>query len=415
MRNLGAMLLGSLPGFIVPIVVISRLPPNSSDSLLLAISIALVVTTIAGSTLEASYTARAINLIGAGLTPARSAMVAAILRSASFGAIGTAALYPALSLVYGLSSGRTDLTVTLLTSLLPIALAAPISCASAPIVGTLVANGRIPRVLISQAFKGLPAILAVLLTTEITVIALVIVAGEALRTWYLFKGVEHAAPATGRMEFPKIVTLLNQIGSVSISQLLPIYVRAALASAGLGAISSGDMAIRLYSGANQVMSSAVVLPAVAAVPKHIRESADARQYSKTVVLLMLRTARSGAIVAAVLATATVAAYFGADKLGLDDDLITGLSWAPILLTALPSLGLNILGSRILLMHGISWPFPLIALTSLTVAVGVGQISGSAVGAILGFALAQTVAGVLSLAMVMRATRAGPPEQDVESS
>ncbi|MGN6274235.1 MAG: hypothetical protein ACTHMQ_14220 [Protaetiibacter sp.] len=400
---LGFLVLGAAPGLVLPFALPVVAGTEISDALLLALSIALIVSGIFAASVEAAFAAEIAVVRRDGAAPTMRSVAVTGLRSLRTSSWVAVIVYFALAAGYSLVDH--DATVRI-ASTWPLALVPIIAIAAAPWSGFLVAFSRLNGLLFSTFFRTAPALLVLTLGAGLFSLSLALACGEAVRCGYLAWRVRvlvrtNRAATTTLAPVPSRQLWVQFSGQV-VGQGAPALARVFLVAGPPGSVTSGELANRIYQAAYQVVNSVVVLPEIPNLPAVFGDpqgGTKARMASLRRVLLPATV-----IACAVAALALVLAWA---SLAYESSWSLGAMWAIILLVGLPFAAASTWAGRSLLvlkranllpaiataslgaaaLAGISL-FPLLGAASAPVALAVGQIASGTLGVVTAFRVAR---------------------------
>jgi O-antigen/teichoic acid export membrane protein len=341
-----AAIVGSLPGFTLPFVAALVLSPSQSDVLLLAISVAVTVSVIAGSAVELTAIAEYGRVLGKNTNPAVDALRSFRRRILLFAGLLTALVVPVLGFAY---AARSDYRVEFIVLVCAVA-PTPILAAWASVLsGECIARGAPVVPIAVQSMRSLlPAVLLLVWwDAPLAAVAAMLPVGEALRGAVL-------QVAARRLRAQQVVGdaagalvphgLVAQASSSGVTQFGPAVDRLFLSSSGAGYISSYEMSDRLMYAASQFISMAFLVRRVggwARLPTMSAEDGSS---------LLRRDGRTLGAVTTVLTAAGVLGCLVALWSGLlPVDWRQGFLWGAVLMLSVPAHVFNVVGTRLLVM------------------------------------------------------------------
>jgi peptidoglycan biosynthesis protein MviN/MurJ (putative lipid II flippase) len=340
-----AAIIGSLPGFTLPFVAALVLPPDTSDLLLLAMSVAITVSVIVSSAVELTTIAEYGRVLGRDRNPAPDALRDYRRRVLLFATALTALVVPALAVAYAIGSPARAEFVVLVCAVAP----APILAAIASILsGECIARGGPTVPIAVQAMRTLlPAVLlAVWWDAPLVVVAAMLPAGEAARAVVLAVAARRLRAQQAGAEDGALTPfgLVAQALSSGVTQLGPAVDRLFLSASGAGSVSSYEIADRLMYAAAQFVNMAFLVRRVGAwarLPTMAPGDATA---------LLRRDGRVLGIVTAVLtAGGALACLAGLASGLLPESWNQGFLWGAIVMLSLPAHVFNVVGTRLLVV------------------------------------------------------------------
>jgi hypothetical protein len=415
--SVAAIIIGSVPGFLLPVALVWKLDPNQSDVFLLALSISTLIGTITGYSYEASMLVSIGRGMVVGARITQPELIAFRRRATLLGIVVTVPLFPALCFFYGIVGGGGHINFfALFLGCCPLAIVAVFMCASSVWAGYLTARRRLPAVFFSSIFRGSPNLIGVVFIHGIFWLSLVYGFGEFCRYLYLAsvsrrdlrRNIREQATTGGSEEGevnllvpPTLRSLIHQMTSMALSQAGPIVMRVFLIMGPAGTVSAGEVANRIYSGGYQLSNSGIVMPMVATFPSAVlaRGKRVAKKEIKRGIkrILLANLALSILTAIGVLTLLLVAKH-------ANYRFEEGLRWSLILLAALPFLGLNVWAARGLVLAYRTAILPWLALGSLCVTGAVAATLFWVIGpvaAILGILVGQVVDGISTTWILLR--------------
>jgi hypothetical protein len=354
-----AVVAGSLPGLVLPFMLVDQLPKRGADDFFLIASTSLVLVNIIAATWESAVVAEAGRFfLVFDRVPSASLrrLQRHILRVA---APATFVLVPGLTGLYGLQGGGSARATTLLSHCL-ILLPVPILAAQAATYsGLCISRGRLAVPLLSIGFRSLLALLTAVLSPRLSTILAAYLVGEVLRVLTLRRASRDLISPDGDREGlipPSYKGLLGQAAAMGTLQMYPVVDRLFLARSPAGAVAAYELCDKIFFALNTVLLSTVVLPTV----------------SKWPVLIGQPVARVRRAIARDLSVVTVTSAVGAALViiglalgrGAILDIVPGaadgLSWARIALLSLPFAALDLIVARIYILARRTASLPMIA-------------------------------------------------------
>jgi Na+-driven multidrug efflux pump len=387
-----AAILGALPGFTLPFVAAVSVSPRESDALLLAVSIAVTVSVIAGTPIELTTIAEYGRILGRDRNPAADALRSFRRRVLLFGGLLTAVVVPLMGLAYSIGTDRSNfLLLVCAVSVTPL-----LAAVSSLLSGECIARGCSVVPIAVQSMRSLfPALFLVAWPgTSLILIAAMLPAGEAARAVILsatlrrLRAQQAEAEATGDLAAHGLVALTLASG---VGQLNAVVDRLFLASAGTGYISSYEISERLLFAAAQFITVAFVFRRSAA---WARLPAMRLEEAKR---LLRRDGRTLAVVTALLTVVGTTGCLAALVSGfVPSSWSLGVLWAAIVILSLPAYVFGVVGVRMLVMA---------RKQRITLVI---NISGLALNAVLDavFFVLTGPGGVIVVTVVLRWIKAG---------
>ncbi|WP_133092141.1 hypothetical protein [Gordonia polyisoprenivorans] len=392
------MLVGSVPGLLLPFVVISIYGPDRADIFLLGVSAAVAVFSVFASTYEAAMVAAfgAQRSIGAPYT------VSDIRRAQRHGmrlvVVGAVLIYPMLMYIYAAMGGLKDPFTSILVPCLPLALYPIVGVLSAVWTGLLTANSNLVPVFLSYGVRAILPIIACAVDLPIVGVSIFYVLGEVCRLVFVSahggkilqspqqenvgdksngcdapgryphslgdEGVRQSeARGAPALQLPTWRSWSMQVTSMGISLISGMVPRLVMSYGPPGSISTADAAEKIYLGANQVTLSGVILPSVAKLPLKVTG-----EESKAIRRFLTRQAASVfGISSAVAGIVMLACYLMArvNPDWLPDRISSALSWATIFLIATPFMSFNVWASRVIVLANVTRFLPLLSIVMLS--------------------------------------------------
>ena len=337
-----AAVLALLPGFVFPFVAAWSLGPASSDRLLLAVSVAITVTGVIGSAVEANTVSEVGRAIAAGTAPGRIALIRYRTRVLRFAVVLTVLAGSLLLGLYALSAPHPSAFLALATPVLFVPLFGALASVRS---GELIAYGRVGPAIWLQSLRMLAPLIVVLVWRSAPLSAVVAgyVAGELIRCLAL-------SALTARMERPDDVTPLGTRGLVwqSASSMTaqggPVTDRVFLAGAPTGSLSAYEMADKLFFAATQFLNLGFLVRRLAGWSGlAVRPAAEGRA-------LLTRDLRALGLVCAVAVPLLAGgALVCARLLPIPQVWGQGFTWAAIVSVSLPLLLTGVAGGRLLII------------------------------------------------------------------
>jgi hypothetical protein len=346
LSSAGAAIVGSLPGFTLPFVAALVLSPQTSDLLLLAISIAVTQSVIVTSAAELTTVAEFGRMLGRGVQPTAAALRSFRWRVLRFAALLTVVVTPALAFAYSARSADRGEFVALVCAVA----ATPVLAAMASVVsGECVARGAPVVPIAVQAMRSLvPALLLLAWPgAPLWLVAVALPLGEATRGLILLVSVRRARRAEAGGEPTDVLAphgLLAQATSQGVTQLGPAVDRVYLSSSGAGYISSYEMSDRLFYAATQFITMTFLYRRVATWARLPTMEPDAGRQ------LLRRDGRLLGVVIVVITAVGVLACLVALASGLlPQDWTQGFWWAAVVMLSVPAHAFNVVGTRLLVV------------------------------------------------------------------
>ena len=365
-KNVGgrafATVAGSVPGLIAPFTIAATYDTITSDRLFLLISASLLVVTLVMSSVEAGI----VSSLGAAIASERG-YSKPLHRRTILHAVGVAGLFnvtafPLTIFVYSVSSSRPVFTGLELAVIWGWPFVAAI-CAVQN--GVLIAAGRIAPTLLLLSLRSLPPLVMALVEAPPHILLGSFVAGEGLRLLvsarYRRSTVAFSAE-TDLTAMPTLRTLIPQAISIVTLQANPVIDRAFLGAAGGGAVTTYELADKIYFVANNITSQSVMLAWVRRWPLLIATSERASAVARIQDDLRRLLRVAGGVALAGFVGACVARVVVPDAL-LPRDVV---KWSAILLLGLPFSLYASAGARWMLLAGRAWWLPRLALVGLLV-------------------------------------------------
>lgn len=389
LATVGAAVVGAAPGLALPFAIALVYPAATSDIALLAISVAVTATALAGAAIEVNSVANVGSILAHGHHASRRSLERFRRRSLLYGVGITAVVAPVLAAVFW---WRLDDPGTFLTTVAILSLAPIVGAYGSAAAGEAIALGRAHWAVGVQASRALVAVVALTALGPIPLWALACtyVAGEILRAVIL---VVVCDVAVRRDHLPRAHSVLNvsrvawQSGALAIAQSQPVIDRAILASGASGSVTSYDLADRTMQAGAQLVLQGIL-------QRRIGRWARIRTLNRSDARAMFRHDATTGLIWSILAAGGVAAVC-AVALGfhlVPDEWRTGLSWGMILVISIPFLLVTTAGSRLLVIAGRQ---------RLLVAFAAGAAAATLVLDLIAFALLGPV-GVILVAVAVRA-------------
>ncbi|MFJ6653822.1 hypothetical protein ACIQLJ_13615 [Microbacterium sp. NPDC091313] len=363
-------------------------PQDEGALLLLALSTSALAIAVFAGAIEVTLLASIGRLIVAGAAPGNRALIQASISTIRLAPL-TIVAFSALAGIYFIASPKIDWSNGL-AFFLPAMMTGPIASASAPYSAALFANRRLGGVYLSAGIRTLPVIISVALSCPPLILGFSIVLGELLRSSFLIIASQRALQSHGSELKLETDGLRAQVLSNALGQGMPAIVQAMLASVGPIAVTQGAIALRIFSVANQIVTSGLAMPAVTELPRIVSASRE-RSLRQVLRRELIRVA-GPALVLAVLLSATIVVV--TQIFVIDEQLSNGAIWSVPLLAALAAVTTNFWAGRALVLAKQARILPYAA------AIGLG------IGALFGFAMMPVLGGqapLVGLALSLFAT------------
>lgn len=396
--TVAALVVGSVPGFVLSFLIVVFKPIQEADAFLLANTASLLGIGVFASAVEAAVIAAASRELSHSRAVGHRALWSVAMRAlVQFGPPSLASFF-VVAWAFSVTSGGAVDFLALAVQCAPFALVPVVACASAVWSGYLVGRGSVIPVMFSTIFRGAPTLALLLaLNPSILVLSASFLVGEMLRLLMLW-GIASRHTATGdqapsALPFPRTRALWAQALSQSLAQVNSLVGRFFILSGPVGSASVGEVAHRVYQAGLQVTNGAIVLPSLSRMPEVF--TGDAAQSRR---LIRGRVAVIGGSSAALAALGIAAA--GGVALWLaptEPELSRGLAWALALLASLPVAALAIWAARALILSELQPYLVVSSLVGLAATVITGFALVGPLGAFSG--ILASIAGQLAGAVV----------------
>lgn len=406
LQAVSALAIGSLPTFLLPVVVVSTMGAGESALFLLALNVAIVVAGIFYGSLESILLAR----FGAHHTrgkPIGTGPMLTIVRQSAFrGGIPASLIFVLLvtTLGYfaGLAPGIGPAVMVMLMALSSVAM-----CAGAPYAAEVFSRGALPQVYVSGVFRGGPSLVGAVAGCDVVLLSALYLLGECCRTLFLFacsaRANRNSDPVAGvdHVAFPSTKELGAQYTTFTLAQAVPLVSQFIFAAGGAASIAQGAVALRVYAAANQVVTSGITMHNIVRIPRLLIETAPpqrTRALRREWARVAIAAAGASALIAVLLLVATTALHGK-----LPQEVTTGVQWSFVLLASVPLQAAATWGARALLAVGMGRFLPVLSLASALLGIGASLVLLTLLGAAAGLAgyvamsLVAAVANVLALA------------------
>lgn len=397
-RILGAVLVGNLPGFVVPFIAYQRLEPADADVLLLLASTAVTLATVVTMTVETAWAASVGTLLAHGRRPGSRIARRGALQAAGFALGVSGVLGPLVLALYALArpAGGEGLIGPALT-LVP----APLAAAAASVYGGVaVANGRValPTALQGAKFFLPVGLLLLSHTPSIWLVTSSYAFGEIVRLCLLriycrtLMGTDRKSQAA----IPSGKLLVSHFASLAVTLATPVIDRSFLSRFPPGSITAFEMADRFYFAVYQI---AIVLTVTRPSGAWSRELTQASPH----VVIRRR-------VLGVCARVAVLAALGAGSLALlllvPQGLVPDQSilWALVLLPGLVAGVGQTAVTRFAVMCRATRVLPLLGVISVIINAASNALGVAAfgiVGVIISTTVTRVVVFAISLVWILR--------------
>lgn len=356
LRRVAALVVGSLPSFAVPFVASAASTSDRSDPLLLILAINLTVMAVGVYSIEVGV----IGALGAtktvsGMTLPTMLKLSAVLLTRAWLCLAVSFVVTTLGFLATPESAR-----VLVEGLREhgLALFAPLlASAGAGAAGYLAASNRIATLLLINGIRNVPLLIALITQASPALLVASVLAGEvarlgllALAMWALTSREvmleERVASLLGSVQV-SARGLLDQAIWVGTSQLNVLLLRVFFAAGPQGAVTLGEMGLRIQNVASQVAISGYVMSRVAAIPNEFAalNDEDARRRA---IQDMWRAAIVGVAVSGAVIAASVLA---SGILRLDTTLLKGLVVGAILCLSCGPVAASTWASRLTVYFG----------------------------------------------------------------
>lgn len=341
-----AAVVGSLPGFTLPFVAALVLGQQTSDILLLAVSIGVTQSVIVSSAAELTTVAEYGRLLGRGVDPTAAALRAFRWRVLRFALLLTVVVTPVLAVAYSARSTDRGEFAALVCAVA----ATPVLAAAASMLsGECVARGAPVVPIAVQSLRSLVPALLLLAWPDVPLwlAAAALPVGEGVRGAVLLVSCRRVRRAQVREEQTDGLVphaLLAQAASQGVTQLGPAADRVFLSSSGAGYISSYEMSDRLFYAATQFITMTFLFRRVAGWAQLPTMAADDGRR------LLRRDARTLGPAVTILTVGGVAACLLALASGLlPQDWTQGFWWGAVVMLSVPAHAFNVVGTRLLVV------------------------------------------------------------------
>ena len=360
--SLAGLLIGSIPGFLLPFLLTEQWQIDTAATFLLAMSTTLLVSSIFAASLEVTLISKIGSRQASGVETTESSLRAAGARGILLFAIPSLLVYAVLGYTYSTLTPTISFA-ELMISCWPLALVPVLNSFTAPLSAFLFASGRLGLTYATAFLRGAPAVVAVFFTTDLTALSTAYLAGEAMRGLLLFAACRFLCARHSSENLAlRISDIAHQVTSNALGQGMPLIAQAAFASSGAAAIAQGAIALRIYASSTQVVVSAVAMPQVIRFPTLVRGKSEEeirRSLGHDALHLVLWTCSLAA-----LASLAVLLLVGTASNLLGQYTLNGLVWSlPLLLGLLPYV-LNYCAGRGLIVAGLSRLLPRCAIVGL---------------------------------------------------
>jgi hypothetical protein len=345
--SIGATVVAFVPGFALPFVATTQLSPVAASSVLLAYSVAVSVNGTVGNAIEMNSIATVGSQFAEGRRPSFIALARLVFRSIRFTLVASSLLIPISTvLLVGQFEHRHSLILAGI-SLLPLP---ALYAASNTLSGAVIAANRTPIAVLTQSLRALPPLLLLVFSgaDDVVAISLAFVFGEGVRILFLFLVLSNTDEfRQGELAEQPLATsgIAWQSSANFVAQFGPLINRTFLAAAGPVAVLAYEMADRINSAGNQLLTSGVLLPKIAdwsRLNQNIPETH--RIINRDLKKLTLLAVTLALIGAATLVLAASAPIF-------PDQWRKGFWWGALLLLALPTAFLITACNRLLVLRG----------------------------------------------------------------
>ncbi|GAA4708404.1 hypothetical protein [Nocardioides conyzicola] len=408
MRTLGrasALFLGSLPGLLVPFVVVWKLSPHDADGYLYWTALTLIVQGILASTLEAASIASCARVRSRGRRPTGQAQLA--VRCAGPIALISAVAFVVVALFLRAVMSAEGTVASYALACAPVALVPPLAAVGSIYSGCLIATGVVARPIFSTFFRGVVVLGALVITDSVLVLSIAAVVGEAARTTYLgtvWRRVGLGAEHESERLHIKLSDLIAQAASMSLSMASPFVARVLLAAGPIGSVAAGEIAFRLFSTATQAGNSLIVLPRISTLSGLVGDDGgDVTRGARLVRSELRFQLLASAFLGLLWFAGAASLWLGVSRLN-DSAVSLGAAWSLILITTLPLALGNIWAARAMLVLGRA---RLLLIASLVGAISMLILSMAqtllnvASGPIWALAISQSLVGGLVIILVLR--------------
>lgn len=260
--SLAVAIAGLAPGFLLPFVLAVVLSASDSDALLLAVSVAMTLTTVLGSAIE-------LHTIGeVGRLAVRDGVGAGAYRTyerkvRTFAFCTAAVLTPLLFLLY---SSRYTGPSPIAVLVLPLSVSPLLGAVSSTLSGRLIVAGSPNQAVATQGLRSLPPLVALSLASvlplPLPVLACAWPAGEALRLVVLRLLLRPQHEQAGHSS-PTMTGLGLQSLSSATSQANPLLDRTFLAGAPSGSVTAYELADKIFFAGSQLVAQGLLVRRVA--------------------------------------------------------------------------------------------------------------------------------------------------------
>ncbi|MEZ7236649.1 hypothetical protein QYS60_02545 [Rhodococcus sp. GXMU-t2271] len=374
-RNLAATIIAFAPGLALPFVITAEMSTMAAAAILLAFSAATAVSGTVGNAIELNAVAEFGKLFSRTLRPTGRNVTRFVIQSVRFSLIAASLIVPASVI---LVMGRFEdpkLLVAAGVGLLPLPL---LYAVSNTLSGAVIAAGRTPTAILTQALRTLPPLLFVIAIPieNLLVLALSFTIGEALRGFVLVVSIRRTSEFIDTEVRDTVLTTKGmgwQSSATFLAQFGPMVNRAFLVGAGPSAIVAYELADKLNAAGNQFMTSGVLLPRFSSWS---RLQIDNRRAWGTVT----RDAMKAALISAAIAVVgSVGGFLAPLIFPIPNEWIAGVRWGALLFLGLPAVFVTTACNRLFILLGRQRLLMPLMLTGLATTVGLNFVFTAIVG------------------------------------
>lgn len=341
-----AALVALVPGFVLPFVVSLQLGAERADRALLASSIGMSIGAVIGNAIEVNSIVEFGRLLGQGKGASRAAQRAYQLKILRFAAVVVPPAGVALALVYGWNAADRDDFYGLAAVFLLVPATTAISSVKA---GQVIAAGGASVSILVQSLRTVVPLALVLIWPGVPLVlfAAGFCLGELARLLVLTVAARRLTAHLSVVDEPLGHRgLFWQSASLATTQSGPVTDRAFLNTAPAGAISSYEMADKLFYAGLQFVNAALLTRRVArwAQVGSLPAGQGARAIRRDLWVLGVGAAVVAAL-GALVCVVTLVVF------PIPSAWRPGLLWAVILLVSLPMAVLNAAAARLFVIGG----------------------------------------------------------------
>lgn len=380
--SISALLLGSAPSFLAPVVVVQRLPTGDASTVLLVYSISMIVSGVFSNAVETTALARLSTIYANGESITQFELRALANRSLQLMAAPIVVTFAILLVVYWkLGSGLSFINLCgagLFLIPIPLILA---WCAAYS--GELYARAKLPVVYISNLARGTPTLLVAFIAPHILAVSAAYLVGEFLRALLLWRNSirglnRNQRSATFKLQIGQMGALLI---SNAIAHIMPLLMQAIFAWAGPAAISQGAIALRVQAAATQITTGGLTMHNVSRFAAIAIGAKGGRRAVRSALLSEAIKVTVGAIVVSVLGLVAVLCARILLRDILSPTVLAGLAWSLVLIAAIPTVALTFWAGRGLIVAGMHRPLPVVIAAASSLSAPLGLLMVPSIGGV----------------------------------